>query len=118
MLSNLNSNLALTLGYLNPALNNSALDCKKTKWGVGLTYNDSTCLRPMWLGFKFIPAPTFLTCNPNLTRNQVDKEPLSGCATSKSSFIHYFIQNGCCVNYVSILTKIVPVSFCVTIIQF
>ena len=25
-LSNLNSNLALTLGYLNPALNNSALD--------------------------------------------------------------------------------------------
>ena len=27
-LSNLNSNLALTLGYLNPALNNSALDLK------------------------------------------------------------------------------------------
>ena len=28
-LSNLNSNLALTLGYLNPALNNSALkNCK------------------------------------------------------------------------------------------
>ena len=26
-LSNLNSNLALTLGYLNPALNNSTLDC-------------------------------------------------------------------------------------------
>ena len=25
-LSNLNSNLALTLGYLNPALNNSALE--------------------------------------------------------------------------------------------
>ena len=25
-LSNLNSNLALTLGYLNPALNNSALN--------------------------------------------------------------------------------------------
>ena len=29
-LSNLNSNLALTLGYLNPALNNSALSCRKT----------------------------------------------------------------------------------------
>ena len=29
-LSNLNSNLALTLGYLNPALNNSAL-MKNTK---------------------------------------------------------------------------------------
>jgi len=28
-LSNLNSNLALTLGYLNPALNNSALRKKK-----------------------------------------------------------------------------------------
>ena len=27
-LSNLNSNLALTLGYLNPALNNSALAVK------------------------------------------------------------------------------------------
>ena len=27
-LSNLNSNLALTLGYLNPALNNSALQYK------------------------------------------------------------------------------------------
>ena len=27
-LSNLNSNLALTLGYLNPALNNSVLDSK------------------------------------------------------------------------------------------
>ena len=29
-LSNLNSNLALTLGYLNPALNNSALTFKDT----------------------------------------------------------------------------------------
>ena len=29
-LSNLNSNLALTLGYLNPALNNSALLFKQT----------------------------------------------------------------------------------------
>ena len=28
-LSNLNSNLALTLGYLNPALNNSALEDQK-----------------------------------------------------------------------------------------
>ena len=27
-LSNLNSNLALTLGYLNPALNNSAQVCR------------------------------------------------------------------------------------------
>ena len=31
-LSNLNSNLALTLGYLNPALNNSALYFKICKY--------------------------------------------------------------------------------------
>ena len=30
-LSNLNSNLALTLGYLNPALNNLTLDLKTLK---------------------------------------------------------------------------------------
>ena len=36
-LSNLNSNLALTLGYLNPALNNSA------------QYGDSTVDRVLWL---------------------------------------------------------------------
>ena len=28
-LSNLNSNLTLTLGYLNPDLNNSAFNCKE-----------------------------------------------------------------------------------------
>ena len=33
--------------------------------------------------------PTFL--NSNSTRNQVDKEPLWGCATSKSLCIHLFI---------------------------
>ena len=31
-LSNLNSNLALTLGYLNPALNNSALNNMRKEW--------------------------------------------------------------------------------------
>ena len=34
-LSNLNSNLAITLGYLNPALNNSALVVS-----LGATYTD------------------------------------------------------------------------------
>ena len=34
-LSNLNSNLALTLGYLNPALNNSALNFKKKELKEG-----------------------------------------------------------------------------------
>ena len=33
--------------------------------------------------------PTFP--NSNSTRNQVDKEPLCGCATSKSLFIYLFI---------------------------
>ena len=33
--------------------------------------------------------PTFL--NSNSTRNQVDEEPLCGCATSKSLFIYLFI---------------------------
>ena len=35
-LSNLNSNLALTLGYLNPALNNSALELKRAECIVEL----------------------------------------------------------------------------------
>ena len=36
-LSNLNSNLALTLGYLNPALNNSALSLKPSTDVMQLT---------------------------------------------------------------------------------
>ena len=31
-LSNLNSNFALILGYLNPALNNSALESSVAQW--------------------------------------------------------------------------------------
>ena len=37
-LSNLNSNLALTLGYLNPGSNNSALERNLTSW----TQRDTT----------------------------------------------------------------------------
>ena len=39
-LSNLNSNLALTLGYLNPALNNSALNSSRSLllWSSGLLF--------------------------------------------------------------------------------
>ena len=33
-LSKLNSNLSLTLGYLNPALNNSALDFEPLKYSI------------------------------------------------------------------------------------
>ena len=40
-------------------------------------------------GFPSPQKPTFP--NSNLTRNGVDKEPLCGCATSKSLFIYLFI---------------------------
>ena len=40
-LSNLNKNLALTLGYLNPALNNSALGKKKSVEYITPSYSHS-----------------------------------------------------------------------------
>ena len=43
-LSNLNSNLALTLGYLNPALNNSALKDKRLKNAKTARWSFSFCL--------------------------------------------------------------------------
>ena len=53
--SNLNSNLALTLGYLNPALNNSALNrCKfqdKKCW-LGNVRNS----KPVKFCFKFLAS--------------------------------------------------------------
>ena len=88
----------------------------------GWCSGESAHLPPMWSGFKFrrrrhmlvkfvvgsllcserflsgysgFPSsqkPTFP--NPNSTRNQVDEEPLCGCATctSKSLFIYLFIH--------------------------
>ena len=41
--------------------------------------------------FLFPQKPTFP--NSNLTRNQVDKEPLCGCATCKSLFIYATISD-------------------------
>ena len=45
-LSNLNSNLALTLGYLNPALYNSALEFPTAQfWALSSSsYLSTTCL--------------------------------------------------------------------------
>ena len=44
------------------------------------------------LGTPVFPSPQKPTFpNFNSTRNQVDEEPLCGCATSKSLFIYYFI---------------------------
>ena len=39
-------------------------------------------------GFPLSSKPTFP--NSNSTRNQVDEEPLCGCATSKSLFIYFY----------------------------
>ena len=41
--------------------------------------------------FPFPQKPTF--SNSNSTRNQVDEEPLCGCATCKSLFIFYLLQS-------------------------
>ena len=62
-LSNLNSNLALTLGYLNPALNNSALGSKVANTGAGVTV--------IWESPRFghphsqNPSDMGIPCNPN-----------------------------------------------------
>ena len=43
-------------------------------------------------GTPVFPSPQKPTFpNSNLTRNQVDEEPLRGCATCKSLFIYLFI---------------------------
>ena len=52
-------------------------------------------------GTPVFPSPQKPTFpNSNLTRIQVDEEPLCGCATSKSLFIYLFIYDnqGGCVN--------------------
>ena len=43
---------------------------------------------PGTLVFSSPQKPTFPNCNS--TKNQVDEEPLSGCATSKSLYIYLF----------------------------
>ena len=58
-LSNLNSNLALTLGYLNPALNNSApLACVAGGISVGALYclGDRAARRVGTGQIEFLPA--------------------------------------------------------------
>ena len=60
--------------------------------GLSLLLVLSFALRGFSLGTPVFPSPqkpTFL--NSNSTRNHVDKEPLCGCATSKSLFIYLFI---------------------------
>ena len=74
--------------------------CIKATWRLGLwavlethnyagkfafNFNKRRGFSPGTLVFPSPQKPTFP--NSNLTRNQVDEEPLCGCATSKSLFI-------------------------------
>ena len=110
------------VNLISPSITRCYLESKG--WRSG----ESTCLPPMWLGFKsqrrrhmwvefvvgsllcserfFFPgAPVFPSLqkptfsNSNSTRNQVDEEALCGCATSKSLLINYlFIHSFICYN--------------------
>ena len=62
--------------------------------GVEFVVGSLPCSEGFFSGYSGFPLsskPTF--SNSNSTRNQVDKEPLCGCATSKSLyiFIYYYI---------------------------
>ena len=60
--------------------------------GLSLFLVLSLAPRGFSLGTPVFPSPQKLTVpNSNSTRNQVDKEPLRGCAACKSLFIIYFI---------------------------
>ena len=101
---------------------------EQLKGEQGWHSGESTRLPPMWPGFKsrrrrhmwvefvvgsllcserFSPGtpvfpspqkPTFP--NSNLTRNQVDEEPLCGCATCKLLFIYFIYLFG--LNFISL----------------
>ena len=58
-LSTVNSNLALTLGYLNPALNNSALMYKKQK----IPAQTRVCLRATQNILEYLIDRLFLLAN-------------------------------------------------------
>ena len=66
---------------------NSSIDAI---WGLSLLLVLSSAARGFSLGTLVFPSPqkpTFGEPNSNLTRNQVDEEPLCGRATSRSLFI-------------------------------
>ena len=66
----------------------------KTMCGLSLLLVLSFPPRGFSPGTPVFPSPQKPTFpNSNYTRNQVDKEPLCGCATSKSLFIYLFIYH-------------------------
>ena len=67
--------------------------------GLSLLLVLSFALRGFTLGTPVFPSPQKPTFpNSHSTRNQIDEEPLCGCATSKSLFI-YFIYAQILVSY-------------------
>ena len=65
--------------------------------GLSLLLVLSFALRGFSPGTPVFPSPEKATFpNPNSTRNQVDEEPLCGCASSKSLFISLFYLNDHC----------------------
>ena len=63
--------------------------CNVSRW---LLLVLSFAPRGFCLGTPVFPSPQKRTFpNSHSTRNQVDEEPLCGCATSKSLFIYLFI---------------------------
>ena len=63
--------------------------------GLSLLLVLSFAPRGFFLGTPDFPSPQKPTFpNSKSTRNQVDEEPLCGCATSKSSFIYYLFMSG------------------------
>ena len=61
--------------------------------GLSLLLVFSFAPRGFSLGIPVFPSPQKSTFpNSNSTRNQVDEEPLCGCATSKSLFIYLFMR--------------------------
>ena len=65
--------------------------------GLSLLLVFSFARRSFSPGIPVFPSPQKSTFpNSNLTRNQVDEEPLCGCVTSKSLFIYLFIKRYSC----------------------
>ena len=66
--------------------------CRQSHMWVEFVVGSLLRSKRFFSGYSCFPSPQKPTFpNSNLTRNGVDKEPLCGCATSKSLFIYLFI---------------------------
>ena len=64
--------------------------------GLSLVLVPSFAPRGFSPGTPVFPSPQKLTSSKsNSTRNQVNEEPLRGCATSKSLYVYLFILLSC-----------------------